>query len=164
MKKTNFFLWIISVLLLFGLGYYTGVKVQPKVDKLKDNYHKVVDGVFDTDSVKVMNTDTTSKTNIKVSTSVTVKAPEKYDTLYSTIYDGVFLFNPTDSICVITGTSDGDTFTFTLHGITQNVIVDQAFRDKIIDYGSNFEEAYNDGLDIKMVPGKRYTCSKSRCK
>lgn len=161
MKKTNFFLWIISVLLLFGSGYYTGVKVQPKVDKLKDNYHKVVDGVFDNDSVKVANTDTV-KTAVKVSTTVTAKAPEKYDTLYSTVHDGVFLFNPIDSVCVITGNSDGDTFTFTLRGVTQNVIIDQTFRDKIIEYGSNFDEAYSDSLEIQMVPGKRYTCSKHK--
>lgn len=160
MKKTNFFLWIVSVLLLFGAGYYTGVKVQPKVDKLKDNYHKVVDGVFDTDSVKAVSVDTVSKSNAKVTTTITLKTPEKLDTLYSASYDGVFIFNPVDSVCVITGVSDGDKFTFTVRGISQNVVQDQSFRNRIIEYGSNFDEAYNDSLEIRLVPGKRYTCSK----
>lgn len=160
MKKFNYFLWIFCILLLFGAGYYTGVKVQPKVEQLKDNYHKVVDGVFDNDSVKATNTDTIKSNTAKVSTTFTVNAPEKFDTLYSTIYDGVFVFNPTDSICIITGVLDGDTFTFTVRGISQNVIQDQSFRNRIIEYGSNFDEAYNDSLEIRLVPGKRYTCSK----
>lgn len=161
--KKNYIYYILFALVLFGLGYYTGVKVQPKVDQLKSNYHKVVDGVFsDTTSVK------DSVSLIKDSVLLQVKQPMVYevcdenpiDTFYTNKYHAVFLLNTHDSICTVTGyTNDSSKFAFTINGATPEILSNQSITNQILEYAITLEGSDTGDLEIVLVPGKHYKCS-----
>ena len=161
MSKHSFWWYFIGILVIFFTGYWTGVRVQPKVDqrvdRLKSNYKQITKGVLNNDT-----TDIDSTTITKVDK---VDAPLHTDTIYlgefsealdgDVIYSaisnnviGSFYYNKATKVCLVFGynINSGKAFKCKMTNIDESEIENENTRSALIYHISLQKDAYVDGI------------------